>query len=227
MRRQRFADLPVRIEQREISVDGRGQTYGLLVPKADPPAPGYPIILTLHYASPTPGLSPYFGLGFAGQLVLPALQELNGIIVAPDAPAASWVDPLSERLVTAVVAQVKKDFRIDDKRTLVTGFSMGGTGTWYIASKHPDLFRAAVPIAAPAPDDAWLKGIAGVPLYVIHSRQDEVAPIAAVERAVETLRQQGGNVTLTPVDGLSHRETAAYVDPLAASLDWIQKTWAR
>lgn len=223
--KQRFADLPVRIEQNEITVDGRGQTYGLLVPKADPPAAGYPLILTLHYASPTPGLSPYFGLGFAGQLVLPALQELNGLIVAPDAPAASWVDPLSERLVTAVAARVTKDFRIDDKRTLITGFSMGGTGTWFMASKHPEMFRAAIPIAAPPPDDTWLKGIAGVPLYVIHSRQDEVAPIASIERVVETLQERGGLVTFKAVEGLSHREVAPYVEVLSGAMSWIRNVW--
>src|SRR5262245_52474113 len=42
MGRQRFADLPVRIEQREITVDGRGQTYGLLIPKAAAESAGYP-----------------------------------------------------------------------------------------------------------------------------------------------------------------------------------------
>src|SRR5262245_36582062 len=128
---QRFADLPVRIEQREITVDGRSQTYGLLIPKAAAEEAGYPMIVGLHYASPTPGLSPYFGLGYVGQIVLPALQELNAILVAPDCPDATWTSTPSDRLVTAVIAEVKKENKIDARRTLITGFSMGGIGVWH------------------------------------------------------------------------------------------------
>ena len=187
-RRQRFADLPVRIEQREISVDGRGQTYGLLIPKAAADASGYPMILGLHYASPTPGLSPYFGLGYVGQLVLPALQELNAILVAPDAPDATWTSAISERLVQAVIAELKKESAIDPRRTLVTGFSMGGTGTWSMAAKHPELFRGAIPVAA-APPPADLEP--AMPVYVIHSRKDESNAFEPTEKAVRALEDAG------------------------------------
>jgi predicted peptidase len=222
MRRQRFADLPVRIEQREISVDGRGGTYGLLIPKADPPAAGYPLILGLHYSSPTPGLSPYFGLGYVGQLVLPALQELGAILLAPDAPDATWTSEVSERFVLKVLEEAKKENKTDGRRTLITGFSMGGAGTWAMAAKHPELFRGAIPMAAPPPP-ADLK--LTIPAYVIHSRQDDVIPFAPTEKAVRTLEEQGGNVTFVAVDDLNHSDTRAYIDVLHGAMPWIQRVW--
>jgi predicted peptidase len=222
-RRQRFADLPVRIEQREITVDGRGQTYGLLIPKEAADASGYPMILGLHYASPTPGLSPYFGLGYVGQLVLPALQELNAILVAPDAPDATWTSVISERLVQAVIAEVKKESAIDARRTLVTGFSMGGTGTWFMAGKHAELFRGAIPVAA-APPAADLKP--AMPIYVIHSRKDESNAFEPTEKAVRALEEQGVNVTLAALDDAPHRDMTAYIEPLSAAIPWIRRVWA-
>lgn len=221
MRAQRFENLPVKIEQREITVDGRGQTYGLLLPKAAAEPGGYPMILGLHYSSPTPGLSPYFGLGFVGQLVLPALEELNAILVAPDAPDATWTSSVSERLVLAVLETVKKESTINERRTLITGFSMGGAGTWFLAAKHPNLFRGAVPIAAQVPADAK----PAIPTYVIHSRQDEVVPFEAAERAIRALEEQGSPVTFAAVDDLNHSTTAAYIEPLAAALPWIRRVW--
>ncbi len=221
-RQQRFADLPVRIEQREITVDGRSCTYGMLVPKASADAAGYPLVVGLHYSSPTPGLSPYFGLGFVGQLILPALQELNAILVAPDAPDATWTSEVSERLVLAVLAEVKKEFSADARRVLVAGFSMGGTGAWFLAAKHPELFRAAVIVAAPPPASDTKPG---VPVYVIHSRQDDVAPFAATEAAVRTLEQQGVKVTFAPVGGLTHRDASSYADALHAAIPWIRQIW--
>lgn len=222
MRRQRFADLPVRIEQREITVDGRSQTYGLLIPKAAPDADGYPMILGLHYASPTPGLSPYFGLGYVGQLVLPALQELNAILVAPDAPDATWTSAISERLVLAVLDQASKENKVDVKRTLITGFSMGGAGTWTFAAKHPDRVRGAIPIAA-APPPPDLKP--AVPVYVIHSRTDESQPFERTEQAVRALEAQGANVMLVALDDVPHRDMSQYIEPLAAATPWIRRVW--
>lgn len=221
---QRFADLPVRIEQREIQVDGRGQTYGMLVPKAAPEPAGYPLILGLHYSSPTPGLSPYFGLGFVGQLVLPALQELNAILVAPDAPEANWTGMTSDRLITAVLAEVKKEFKVDERRTLIAGFSMGGAGTWTFISRHPDMFRAAIAIAA-APPAADAKPPQKLPVYVIHSQKDEVIPFDRIEIAMKALEEQDVNVTLAPVDDVSHHTPPAYIDTLAAAIPWIRRAW--
>ena len=68
--------MPVRIEQRELAVGDRSVTFGMLIPKAPPPDGGYPLIVGLHYGTTQePGLSPYFGLGYVGQLVYPALQD--------------------------------------------------------------------------------------------------------------------------------------------------------
>ena len=41
------------------------------------------------------------------------------------------------------IAAVKKRFKIDDKRVLLRGFSMGGEGAWHIALHYPDRFAAA------------------------------------------------------------------------------------
>jgi predicted peptidase len=223
MRRgQRFADLPVRIEQREITVDGRSQTYGLLIPKASPEDAGYPMVVGLHYASPTPGLSPYFGLGYVGQIVLPALQELNAILVAPDCPDSTWTSTVSERLVTAVIAAVQKENKVDARRTLVIGFSMGGIGAWYFAERHPELFRGAIPIAA-RPPEADAKP--AIPIYVIHSRKDASQPFEATERAVQGMQQRGVNVTLVALDDVAHSELTGYIEPLSGAIPWIRKLW--
>ena len=217
---------PFRIDQREIQVDGRGQTYGLLVPKTPAETSGYPLVLGLHYSSPTPGLSPYFGLGFVGQLVLPALQDLNPLFVAPDAPDATWASVTSERLVLAVLAEVRKEFRIDERRTLIAGFSMGGAGTWYLLEKHPDLVRGAIALAA-APPPADGKALLKTPAYVIHSRKDEVVPFDRVESAVKTLEEQGAKVTLVPVDDVSHHTPPAYIETLAGAIPWIRGVWGK
>lgn len=241
-------DLPVEILYRAVEAGAETLTYTMAVPRLPPPAGGFPMVLALHYSMGPSGAPTYFGLGFAGQLILPALLELNAVVVVPDAPAGTWSHPRSERLVLAMLDEVQKDFNIDARRTLVTGFSMGGNGTWYFAAKHPDRFRAAVPISSSPlvqavetqkeewtsveqaladPDAAWAAQFGAVPLYVIHSEGDELLPFDQVERAVEALKKRGVPVTLAPVDGLPHHQLPSYVEPLRDAIPWIREAWAR
>jgi predicted peptidase len=242
---QRLDQLPVRMEQLELKVGDRSVTYGVLAPKAPPPAEGYPLIVALHYGTTQePGLSPYFGLGYVGQLVLPALQDLDAVIVAPDAPEASWAHRASEDAVLAIVAQVRKDLSIDARRTLVTGFSMGGQGAWFFAATHPELFTAAIPmtamplttrvstradvqaaIASVETGTEWTAPLLATPLYVIHSRADQTVPVAPLERAVRVLEAKGGKVTLVLIDDIAHNMIPGFIDPLAGAMPWIRQAW--
>ena len=245
--RQRLDQMPVRMDQRELTVGGRSVTYGTLVPKIPPPAGGYPLIVGLHYGTmQEPGLSAYFGLGYLGQLVYPALQDLGAVIVAPDAPEFSWAHPDSEAAVLAVVETVRKEHRIDGRRTLVTGFSMGGQGAWFFGATHPDLFRCAIPMAAlpvttriRSRDDAtamrksldagtdWATPLLKTPLYVIHSRADETFPIEPLEEAVKAIKGRGGEVSLALIDEVPHHLVSAYGDALHDAIPWITGIWDR
>ena len=166
------------------------------------------------------------------------------MIVAPDAPEASWAHPASEHAVIAVVASVKKELAIDDHRTLVTGFSMGGQGAWFFAATHPELFKAAIPmtampltVRASSRDDVraalraveqgseWATPLLKMPLYVIQSRADQTVPAAAVERAVQTLKGRGGDVTLVLIDDIAHNVIPGFIDPLNGAIPWIHRTW--
>ena len=228
---QRLDQLPVRMEQHELLVGTRFVTYGVLVPKTPPPVAGYPLIVGLHFGTPEgPGLSPYFGLGYLGQLVLPALQDLNAVIVAPDAPEDTWAHPGSEEAVLAVIADVKKRQTIDDRRTLITGFSMGGRGAWFFAQTHPEAFRAAIPMAAaPRAEREGEAAIAPVkmPVYAIHSRADRTVPLDRVERGVKALQDQGGNVTLVLIDDIAHNMIPGFIEPLAGAVPWVKQVWSR
>ena len=55
-------------------------------------------------------------------------------------------------------------FNIDRRRILVTGFSLGGRGTWFMASRHADLFTASIPMAS-SPGDLPIDRLATMPTY--------------------------------------------------------------
>lgn len=201
--------------------DGGKMPYAVSIPRGYDPQQRHPLVLALHPGGPR---TAYYGAMFMQQVVARAVGDLEPIIVAPDCPSKGWTDPPAERAVLALVESVLAEYPIDRKRILVAGFSMGGRGTWFLASKHPELFTAAIPMAA-APGDQPLDGLAKMPTYVIHSRDDEVMPFAGSERAAGELKRLGGRVELELLDGIGHFQMGAYVEPLKRAARWVSDQW--
>ena len=195
--------------------------YGISIP------PGYsareprPLVLALH---PGGERTPYYGLSFMRGIVSPALTDLGAIIVAPDCPTRAWSDPMAERAVMALVQAVMHDYAIDRRRILVTGFSLGGRGTWFMSSRHADLFTAAIPIAGSSGDEP-LDRLGRIPTYVIHSRADQVVPFEPDERTTRELEKLGRVVRFEALDGLSHYNMGGYIDALARAGRWVADRW--
>ena len=203
-----------------IEVDGVGTvTYGIWIPRDYDPAEPVPLVLALHPGGST---GAYYGTQFLRGVVGPALQDWGAVIVAPDVPARRWANETSERGVLALLDDVIDRYAIDTERILVTGFSLGGRGTWYMASRHPDLFAAAIPMAARSDsEDAALVG--DMPVFIIHARDDEVVPFGPAEQLAREMKDRGQTVSFMALDGVGHFQMGA--GPLSDAGDWVVERW--
>jgi predicted peptidase len=113
--------------------------------------------------------------------------------------------------------------RIDRSRILVTGFSMGGGGTWYLAARRPELFTGAI-IMAGSPRGADLAAVR-MPVYIIHSPDDEVVSFAGAEEAYTTLSARGHQVEMRVLPGYGHYMMGAYVPALRLAGAWMLERW--
>ncbi len=119
-----------------------------------------------------------------------------------------------------------ENYAIDRDRVIVTGYSMGGMGTWYLASRHPGRFAAAIPMAS-APKSADLEAIAKLPLYAIHSRADTLVALSPTARAIAELKHAGAPAELVIVTDVPHFESFRFKEYLAQAVDWLEKVWSR
>ena len=232
-----------------VSPEGTRVRFAIVVPRMNP-GDRIPLILSLHgLASYGDSVPPYYGQGLLESLVGPALAPLGALIVGPDAPKNNWTDPVAERAVVALVREMIQRYPIDTMRTLVTGYGAGGMGTWFLANRHPRLFRAAVPLTSfpmvrhaqmdragilGAYDEmtkdrtgSWTAPFRGVPVYAIHSRQDESIPFASESTLVSMINARGGAVHMVAVDSLKHGPPVLYQGALRASVYWIRRQWDR
>jgi predicted peptidase len=195
--------------------------YTISIPDDYSKAKAVPVVVALHYGGHG---APHYGRFFLTEIVKPALDELDAIIIAPDCPAKDWLQPESENFVFDLLDHIRTDYNIDPNRILVTGFSLGGMGTWHFAGRFPDRFTAAIVMAGLPPDDAldldW-----SVPLYVIQGRADELMPLTETTRAVARLEERDFPLKYQILERVTHFETHKFVKPLQATIPWLREIW--
>jgi predicted peptidase len=209
--------------------------HNLNLPRTDEPAIRYAISIPDDYSPSTPVpliLALHFGVrggdaaGAGGDVVRiligPALAELGAIIIAPDSVRGDWSSPENEKAVNALLDMALAHYSIDKKKVAVTGFSMGGAGSWHFAEKFPQRFSAAIPIAGrpPASASGWR-----LPVLAIHSHDDQVVPFEPTEARVAELQNAGVNAKLIALTGITHYQTYRFRDALREAVPWLREAW--
>lgn len=119
---------------------------------------------------------------------------------------------LSEQDVMNVLAIMRDEYNINENRIYVTGHSMGGAGTFFMAGEHGDIWAAAAPVAPAAftsaeERDAIIRNIAaaGLPVMVVHGDADAVVPVATSrDQWVPAMKAEGIEVEYVEQAGIDH-----------------------
>jgi predicted peptidase len=206
----------------EMTLPDAARRYTLVIPDGYTGQNPTPLIVSLHYGGE---VTPFYGRGLLDSLIEPVLRDLGAIIVAPDSAAGNWANPTSEQHVLELMDFIEAHYNIDANKTLLTGYSMGAGGTWYLTPRHSDRFKAALAVAGRPQADSmsfdWK-----TPMYLIHSTADEIIPLESTQITVEQLQSQGAFIHLVVVDGITHYEIPRYRPHLRAAVPWIQQVWA-
>lgn len=201
-----------------------GLLYRIDVPAdARRPAEGWPLLLFLHGAGER---GDDLAVGNHGPLQvrnrMPELQE--AVILSPQCPAGRWWR--SEPLL-ALLDEVQADLEVDPSRVYVTGYSMGGYGTWNLLSKAPDRFAAAVVVSGGGdPKRRWpvipvdfsmdeVLRARDVPIRAFHGADDGVVPVEENRLVVDALHEAGArDLELAVYEDVGHDAwTRTYAEP--------------
>jgi predicted peptidase len=140
-------------------------------------------------------------------------HEFPFICLTPQCPKGiTWLDQLQvlKQLVLATIST----YDVDPDRAYVTGFSLGGFGTWALAMANPQLFAAIAPICGGGMAQ-WAAGILKeLPVWAFHGAEDPAVPLDESQRMVDAIRKAGGQAKLTVYPGVGHDSwTRTYENP--------------
>jgi hypothetical protein len=144
-------------------------------------------------------------------------EEYPMITVIPHCPEDQmhW----SGVLVKELIDSVSRKYRVDPKRIYLTGYSMGGYGTFSTALEYPDLFTAIAPVCG-WNDTENAARLRHVPVWAFHGDADPLVPWEYSRLMVDAINKAGGEAKLTIYPGIGHDSwDAAFSDP--ALYEWF------
>jgi len=149
-------------------------------------------------------------------------KQLPCFLLAPQCGTNSaWSLEDQQAAVIALIEEtVREQPAIDPTRIFLTGLSMGGSGTWRIATRRPDLFAAVVPICG-AGDPQQASLLVGLPIWAIHGDADGVIPVQHSRDMIEAIRARGGQPLYTELKGVGHDSWTAAYQESSGMIEWM------
>lgn len=223
---------------RTATVGGQAYRYQVYVPADYASRTDWPVVLFLHGA----GERGSDGILQTTVGLAPAIRRdpsrFPAIVVLPQVPTDSaWAGAPAEAAMVAL-RQTMSEYRVDADRVYLTGLSMGGRGTWYLAYRNPTVFAAVAPICgwitasprfsslAVIPGDSaaqfvtLARQLRDVPIWIFHGEMDRVVPVIGSREPAAALKDAGSKARYTEYLGTDHNSW----DPTYASkefVDWM------
>jgi len=172
--------------------------------RADPEKK-WPLIIYLHGGSDRgTDLKKLYASGIPDQIYRG--REFPFIILSPQCPEhIRWS---TDNWFENFFKEVTSKYRIDTNRVYLTGVSLGGSGTWYIAIKYKDKFAAIAPISGFTSHmdyiDKNIDQLMDMPIWAFHGKIDLVVPFDETERIIKKLRGKNAELKFSVEPEVGH-----------------------
>lgn len=165
----------------------------------------WPLIIYLHGGSQRgKNLKRLYDNGIPDQIYRG--REFPFIIISPLCPLhLRWsTDDWFENFYNEII----KKYRIDTTRVYLTGLSLGGSGTWYLAEKYPEIFAAIAPISGFTSETGYTRKkvnkLIDMPIWAFHGKIDNVVPYEETEWMVRKLEGKNKHLRFTSEPAMGH-----------------------
>jgi predicted esterase len=184
---------------------GRLQPYAIYVPKQARPASGYGMTLLLH--SLGANYNQFLGSRNQSQI---GERGPGSIVITPEGRGPDgWYYDYAGADTFEVWADVAAHYKLDPDWAAISGYSMGGYGTYKFATQYPDLFAKGQPVVGPPALGVWLPpappepggdssntnnmlpSVRNVPFLIWDAVTDELVPYPGVVQQANTFDQLG------------------------------------
>jgi dienelactone hydrolase len=212
---------------------GQLQPYAIYIPTRPPPASGYGLTLQLHSLSAN--YNQYDATHNQSQF---GDRPQPSVVITPEGRGPDgWYYDYAGADTFEVWADVAARYHLDPAYTDVTGYSMGGYGTYKFATQFPDLFARAQPTVGPPGLGIWvppspptggdasnsnrqLGSVRNIPFLIWDASADELVPLPGPVAQANTFDALGYRYEFDVFSPAEHL-TLAYNDQYAPAATFL------
>ncbi len=184
---------------------GRLLPYSVYIPNKPQPKRGYGLTLLLH--SLGANYNQFTGSNNQSQI---GERGTGSIVITPSGRGTDgWYYGAAGADTFEVWADVARRYKLDPGYSAISGYSMGGYGTYKFATQYPDLFAAGQPVVGPPGQGIWLPpnapvpggpgsntnrmlaSVRNVPFLIWNGAQDELVPVPGPVAQAQTFDDLG------------------------------------
>jgi len=200
-----------RFVERQIRLDGEVHRYAVWLPPDFEAHRTWPALVFLHGSGECgrDGEKPTkVGLG---PVLIEHRERWPFVVLFPQKPREDEEWEEHEGLVYAILERSIRDLAIDRRRVALVGMSQGGHGAWMIGARHPERWRALVPVCGYGRARTISGRVARLSVWAFHGLQDDLvspgdtrAIIAGIREARERLGLDPGEARMTLFPEANH-----------------------
>ena len=146
------------------------------------------------------------------------------VVIPQFSKQGSWkAEGTDAKRAMAIMDDVIKQYKINEKKLYLTGLSMGGNGTWENAVAYPDKWAAIAPVCGyhtkmgnfySGLGEGKLETIKNLPIWCFHGDKDASVNVKQSREAMKILWNAGCHPNYTEYPGVGHNcWDAAYSNP--------------
>lgn len=162
--------------------------------------------------------------GFPQYLYNGDLGDVGAVVVIPQLSSGTvgWANIATT--VKSLIIEVCKTQGLTSHHVNLTGHSMGGTGTWAIALRYPQLFDKIAPMSGSVTaSQENATALVGIKVWACVGSDDTIVAPESSCSMIELLKETGGDARLTVFDGAGHFDVPAlaYKDTELGMIQWL------
>ena len=166
-----------------------GLTYLISYPEGFQEDKKYPLVIFLHGAGSRGETAKRLHKNFSLSCIRKRQDSRGFILLAPHCKGVTWGEWMTPLL--HLVEQFRELSYVDDTRIHLTGNSMGGFGTWTLATLRPDWFASIMPVSGGG--NGFARRLVDLPIRTFHGLCDEIVDPFLTLQAARAVNIAGGH----------------------------------
>lgn len=205
------------VASQNLCIDGKKRPFYWYIPKKYNSIKKTPLLVYLHGGVSRPEIIEKPKEYIENSPFLPLAETRGYIILFPlGQGGATWWDSVGVSNILSQVRKTKKIFNIDDNRVYMTGFSDGGSGSFFFAMCQPTDFAAFLPLnghpgvgSIDGGIQTYFSNLYNRPLSVINTDKDGLYPDKKMRPMMKLAMAAGADLLYRIYTGVGHEFTYA------------------